>query len=84
MIGKIPPQTTEDEIRILLDGVALPDKESGERCRHWVWRAISALQSASMISSFDLEKFKSWSLDYANWCLDHPSPSNARDYKETE
>ncbi|EDN06235.1 predicted protein [Histoplasma mississippiense (nom. inval.)] len=76
MIGKVPPQTTENDLETILRGVALPDKESGERCRHWVWNAISTLQNESVIPNFDIEEFKVWILDYANQCLANPSPSN--------
>ncbi|OJD21612.1 hypothetical protein ACJ73_07050 [Blastomyces percursus] len=78
MIGKVPPQMTENDLEIILKDVALPDKELGERCRHWVWNAHihSTLQSASVIPNFEIEKFKVWILDYANQCLANPSPSN--------
>ncbi|KAK2751753.1 hypothetical protein FQN55_009194 [Onygenales sp. PD_40] len=59
MIGKVPPQTTKSDLESILRGVALPDKESGERCRHWVWNALSILQNASVIPNFDIGKFKS-------------------------
>ncbi|KLJ08567.1 hypothetical protein EMPG_15995 [Blastomyces silverae] len=59
MIGKVSPQTTENDLETILRGVALPDKESGERCRHWVWNAISTLQNESVIPNFDIEEFKS-------------------------
>ncbi|OJD10261.1 hypothetical protein ACJ73_09863, partial [Blastomyces percursus] len=81
MIGKVPPQTTENDLEIILRGVPLPDKESGERCRHWVWNAISTLQNESVIPNFDIEEFKVWILYYANQCLANPSPSNVCDYK---
>ncbi|EFW17638.1 conserved hypothetical protein [Coccidioides posadasii str. Silveira] len=83
MIGKFPPQTTENDIEKILRGVALPDKESGERCCHWVWSVISTLQNALVIPKFDSERFKAWTLDYANQCLANLSPGHVCDYKET-
>ncbi|KAG5304927.1 hypothetical protein I7I50_05170 [Histoplasma capsulatum G186AR] len=81
MIGKVPPQTTGNDIENLFSSIALPDKELGERCRHWVWRVVLALQNESMIQKFDIEKFKDWLLNYANQCLAKPDPRNICDYK---
>lgn len=51
IIGKLPPQTTDDDIENLFSSIALLDKELGERCRHWVWRVVLALQNESMIQN---------------------------------
>lgn len=80
MIGKIPPQVTESQIENILDGVALPNKELEERCRHWVWRALYVLQANSVIAHFDIEKLRIWLLGYANQCLAKPSSDNIYDY----
>lgn len=82
MIGKVPPQTTDDDLEKLFRSIALPDKESGERCRHWVWRVVSALQEESVIPKFDNQKFQGWLLNYANQCLAKPDPCNIHVYKE--
>ncbi|KAI1962427.1 hypothetical protein LOZ58_002769 [Ophidiomyces ophidiicola] len=55
VIGKVPHRKQKESI---LSSVTLPDKESNERCRHWVWRAISTLQDALVIPKFDIEEFK--------------------------
>ncbi|EAS32276.1 uncharacterized protein CIMG_03300 [Coccidioides immitis RS] len=81
MIGKVSPQTTDNDLENLFSGIALPDKESGERCHHWVWRAVSALQNESVIPKFDIKKFKDWLLDYANQWLAKPDPRTVHDYR---
>ncbi|EFW20819.1 conserved hypothetical protein [Coccidioides posadasii str. Silveira] len=82
MIGKVSPQTTDNDLENLFSGIALPDKESGERCHHQVWRAVSALQNKSVIPKFDIKKFKDWLLDYANQWLAKPDPRTVHDYRD--
>ncbi|KAI1931832.1 hypothetical protein LOZ58_001161 [Ophidiomyces ophidiicola] len=83
-ICTIPPEMTGNGVKRILEDVALPEKESGEKCRHWVWRAIFNLQKASVIPKIDIEKLKPWILDYANQCLENPSPDNICEYEETD
>ena len=82
LIGKIPNDISDAQIKEKLRQVPLPDKAAipEQNCVSWIWDAIRVLQDANIIGKFDMGRFAEWALTCADTCMSEMNPRIIRSY----
>lgn len=88
VIGTVPSAQTRDDVKLFLEKVPLPKKNSNpqESCVTWVGNAIRKFRDAYCVADFRVGTFLDWALMYADQRLWYPEETEQVVYynKETE
>ena len=72
MIGELPPDVQDSSVRLRLEYLPLPRRETTENCVTWIQHAITVLQAEEWVEMFDLNEFMVFALDFADQRMQDP------------
>ncbi|CAG9989566.1 unnamed protein product [Clonostachys byssicola] len=83
IVGKLPKHVSKSDLDTLLAGVPLPAKDVSppQSCVTWALAALSALQNAGLVWSFNIESFRDWALAYGDRCMANMGQSDVCEYR---